>query len=162
MMSSASLQSLVIAAQSCDAIDSLGKRLLPIPTHVTPALNHPSRFSLVGLTPPVTMIWLQGIGARRPLTNAGPRTSPGNTLQRSQPSSCALPTSDTVPHPGQYGTRRLLHIGAISGLKRGPTTKLAPSWRYIAAVPGSTTEPIPMIMPGSSLFAYFTSSPNTS
>ena len=87
IMSRASRQSLVITDQSLAATASFGKRLLPIPTQVTPALNQPSRFSRVGFTPPVTIILLHGIGARRPFTKAGPSTSPGKTLQRSQPSS---------------------------------------------------------------------------
>ena len=66
IMSRASRQSLVITDQSLAATASFGKRLLPIPTQVTPALNHPSRFSRVGFTPPVTIILLHGIGARRP------------------------------------------------------------------------------------------------
>ena len=53
-----------------------------------------------GQTPPVTMSLDHGIGAIRPFTRFGPRTSPGNTLQRSHPTSCAAPTSDTLPHPG--------------------------------------------------------------
>ena len=43
MMSRAARQRSVIADQSFAAIASLGKRLLPIPTQVTPALNQPSR-----------------------------------------------------------------------------------------------------------------------
>ena len=49
--------------------------------------NHALRFSASGATPPVTMISDQGIGAFKPFTKLGPRTSPGNTLQRSQPIS---------------------------------------------------------------------------
>jgi 2-dehydro-3-deoxyphosphogluconate aldolase/(4S)-4-hydroxy-2-oxoglutarate aldolase len=37
----------------------------------------------------------------KPFTSFGPSTSPGKILQRSQPSSCAKPTSDTLPHPGE-------------------------------------------------------------
>ena len=48
-------------------------------------------------------------------------------LQMSQPAAWALPTSVTDPHPGMYGTRRRLQTSATSGLKSGPTMKLAPS-----------------------------------
>ena len=80
---------------------SAGKRFEPIPTHVTPALTHAERFSSVGSTAPVTISIDQGIGAFTFFTNDGPPTFPaGNTLQRSQPTSCANPISDTDPHPG--------------------------------------------------------------
>lgn len=76
----------------------------------------------------MTISFVHGQGAMIPLTNAGPYTSPGNSLQRSQPSSWAFPISDTVPQPGQYGMSLRLQTGTISGLKSGPTTKQAPSW----------------------------------
>ena len=123
----ASAQMRLIALQSFAAINSFGKRQLPIPTAKAPALNHDDRFSAVGSTPPVTIILLQGIGAIKPLINFGPSTSPGKTLHRSQPISCAIPTSVIEPQPGVYGMSLRLHTFATSGLKSGPTTKQAPA-----------------------------------
>ena len=72
MKSMQSRQRLVIYAQSPAATLSFGKSLEPIPTQKAPALNHCSRFSCVGATPPVTMIFDQRIGAMISLTNLGP------------------------------------------------------------------------------------------
>lgn len=100
MYSKASVHFLVTYPQSSAATLSFGNNLDPIPTQNAPAPNHPVRFSRVGSTPPVTINLDQGIGAIKPFTKFGPYTSPGNILQRSQPASCAKPTSETEPHPG--------------------------------------------------------------
>ena len=90
----------VIFSQLLEAMASGGNRLDPIPTHVAPASNQAFRFASSGLTPPVTITCDHGIGALSALTKPGPSTSPGKTLQISQPNSCAYPTSDTDPQPG--------------------------------------------------------------
>src|SRR5574344_2153597 len=101
MASKHSLHLLVMYAQSPSATLSLGKSLEPLPTQKTPASNHFFRLSASGATPPVTMIFDQGIGAIKPLMRLAPTTSPGKTLVKSQPTSCALPISDGVRQPGQ-------------------------------------------------------------
>ena len=72
-----------------------------MPTQVTSALNQASRLAFSGFTPPVTISWLHGIGARTPLTKPGPSTSPGKILQTSQPAAWAVLTSVAVAQPGQ-------------------------------------------------------------
>ena len=89
IISNASLHSRVIEPQSPALIISLGNKLLPIPTQVAPALNQLDKFSSDGFTPPVTRIFVHGIGAFTPFTKAGPKTSPGKTLHTSQPACCA-------------------------------------------------------------------------
>ena len=101
MMLNALLQRAVMAFQSLAAMASLGNRLEPIPTQVTPALNQADKFSSVGSTAPVAIIIDHGIGALIFLTKEGPPTFPaGNTLHKSHPTSCANPISETDPHPG--------------------------------------------------------------
>ena len=68
----ASLHLSVTYCQSSALTLSAGKSLEPMPTQYTPALNHAVRFSSVGATPPVTMIFDHGMGALRFLTMAGP------------------------------------------------------------------------------------------
>src|SRR5574344_2272677 len=91
----------LILFQSPAATTSLGNSLLPIPTQHAPAFTQAERFSSVGSTAPVTMNCVQGSGAFTFLMNDGPPTLPaGNTLQISQPDSCAVPISVTLPQPG--------------------------------------------------------------
>src|ERR1035438_1634984 len=138
-------------------------RLEPIPTQTTPASNQPLSDASVLSTPPVGMIDTQGQGPLTAFTKPGPPTSlPGKILRISQPSSSACEISEALPHPGEYGTLRRLQARATSALSTGPTTKFAPQLMYSEAVPGSTTEPTPRIISGSSRAQYFSSSLKTS
>ena len=76
----------------------------PIPTQVTPASNHPLRFSSSVLTPPVGMILVQGCGPWIAFTKPGPYVEPGNSLITSQPSSSARLISASEPQPGDQST----------------------------------------------------------
>ena len=100
--------------------------LLPIPTQTTPASSHCFRLSSVGETPPVGMIEVQGCGAKTPLTNCGPYTSPGNNFTISQPNSSAFAISVKEPQPGDQSTFLRLQTIAISSLKTGVTMKWLP------------------------------------
>ena len=94
-------QRAVIASQSPASMLCLGKSFEPIPTTVTPALNHAVRFSSVGSTAPVAIIIDHGIGAFTFFTNDGPPTSPaGNIFTKSHPAACAVLISVTLPQPG--------------------------------------------------------------
>src|SRR5690554_2041671 len=96
------LHSSVIVFQSPLCNTSFGNKLDPIPTQVAPALNHADRFSSVGSTPPVTMIFDHGIGPFMFFMNEGPPTlPPGNTFTISAPNSWAKPISVGVAHPGE-------------------------------------------------------------
>src|SRR5690606_16425954 len=87
---------------------------------------------------------------------------PGNNFTISQPNSSALAISVTDPHPGDHNTFLLLQTIAISSLNTGVTIKFAPNAMYKDAAAASVTEPTPIIIPGSSLIAYFVNSPKTS
>src|ERR1039457_2972666 len=138
-------------------------RLEPIPTQTTPASNQPLSDASVLSTPPVGMIDTQGHGPLTAFTKPGPPTSlPGKILRISQPSSSAWEISEALPQPGEYGTLRRLQVRATSGFSTGPTTKLAPQLIYKDAVPGSTMEPAPRIISGSSRAQYFSNSLKTS
>ena len=82
-----SLHLSVTYCQSSALTLSDGNSFDPIPTQKTPALNHDVRLASSGATPPVTIIFDQGIGAMRPLMRFGPTTSPGKTFVKSQPLS---------------------------------------------------------------------------
>src|SRR5690554_7150029 len=118
----------VSPAKSPFSRSSLGKRLEPIPTQVTPALNQPLRLASEVSTPPVGIMFVQGIGPLTAFTKEGPPISdPGNNFTISAPNSCALLISEIVPQPGDHATPRRLHILAISSFNSGETTKLAPA-----------------------------------
>src|SRR5215831_11704028 len=109
------------------------------------------------------MIETHGHGPFTDFTNDGPPTSlPGKILMISQPNSSACEISETLPQPGEYGILRRLQARATSAFSSGPTTKLAPQLMYIAAVPGSTTDPTPSTSSGSSRAQYRSNSLNTS
>ena len=87
------------------------------------------------------------------LTNSGPYTLPGNNFINSHPISSAHEISVNDPQPGDHKTFLRLHIFAISFLKTGVTTKLAPANMYCEAEEESVIEPTPRIIPGNSLIA---------
>src|SRR5690606_23583473 len=105
---------------------------------------------------------VHGCGPLIALTKSGPYKSPGNNFTISQPNSSALAISVKEPHPGDHITFLLLQTMAISSLNTGVTIKLAPNAIYKEAAAPSVTEPTPIIIPGSSLMAYFVNSPKTS
>ena len=62
----------------------------PMPAATMPAPNHLAMLAASGSTPPVGMIFVQGMGARTALMKSGPPTlAPGKSLTMSQPSSWA-------------------------------------------------------------------------
>ena len=116
----------VIASKSPAFTRSLTINLDPIPRQAAPALIHSNTLSCVALTPPVGMSLTQGQGPSMLFMKPGFSLLPGNTFTMSHPISSAWEISDGLAHPGEYGTLRRLQTLAISGLKTGPTTKLAP------------------------------------
>src|SRR5690554_7939502 len=110
-----SLTLAVRLAKSPLSRSSLGKRLEPIPTQVTPALNQPLRLASEVSTPPVGMMLVQGMGPLTAFTKEGPPISDaGKSFTTSAPSSWALLISEMVPQPGDQATPRRLQVLAIS------------------------------------------------
>ncbi len=84
--------------------------------------------SFVGITPPLGIIFVQGIGPFIALIKSGPPTCvAGNILTISAPNSSAKEISETDPQPGIQATFLRLQTFATSGFKEGATIKFAPN-----------------------------------
>src|SRR5690606_26349573 len=113
--------------QSFLAMISFVNNCEPIPTHITPALNHPFRFCSVGSTPPVGMSCKPGTTGIMADTKPGPSTEPGKILMTSAPWSLPATISVSVAQPGAHIMLCALHTAAISGFIIGETIKCAPA-----------------------------------
>ena len=135
----------------------------PIPTHVTPAVNHFSRFSSDGSTPPVGMMLVHGHGPLTALTNDGPPTAlPGNDLHYlgtelfglgylGKGAASGYPEHlPPVAYPG--------HIG----IQDGRDNEVGAHLHEDGCCGGIRHRACPIIMPGQFSAAHFFTSANTS